>query len=1698
MTLLFLEDFETDGNGTRYFTFDGLGNALAEFTDGGFDFFTRTDGTNITSTYETTGFGGNFFFAMQDTNGSPGTADSTETRITFAAIDITGYTNLTFSGLFAEDDDGANQDWDDTDFLLIEYSIDGGAFQNLMSFRSSAAGFNSEPAQDTNFDGTGDGTALTSVFTSFTSAIAGTGSSLVLRMSSHLDSSDEDIAFDNIEVNGDLALAFDEAFDDQTGFLGGINFFSDGAFDFFGIFDPLGTNTDFGGDLDPDAGFLARYTGFDGSFVVANDLDGEGGPSLVSFDWVNIDITGLTNLEFTGMFAEAFANDGNDDWDDTDFLHVQVKIDGGAFVTVLAFEAALLRSNGTASAFNKAARVDTNFDGFGDGTTLTSAAQLFTAAIVGTGTTLDLRVIVGLNGGDEDIAFDDFTIGQAAPVAGPGVTIAQSGGSTDVTEGGAIDTFDVSLDVAPSSQTDITLTVSDSQTEISTDGVNFFASVILNFTDTVAQTITVRAIDDLANEFGHTGDITFAVAQAGGSQEYDAFAVADLTVNITDNDAGTTLISTVQGSADASTIAGNIVTIEAVVVGDFQDGDADNGRNLRGFFVQEEDADADGDANTSEGLFIFEGGAFITDVAVGDVVQITGTVGEFFGQTQLSTITNITVVSSGNALPTAAQISLPAAGTIVDQAGDIAPDLEAYEGMLVEFTDTLTINEMFQLGRFNEISLTQGARPEQFTQNNAPDAAGYAAHLADVGARSITYDDGLNLQNTAIGNLDGFGPTYDTATGIRMGDTIDSLTGVLEYGWAGNSSSQATWRVRATTDGENTFDSVNARTAAPDSVGADADVIVASLNVLNFFTTLDDGSMTANGFSPRGADDAAEFTRQSDKLVDAILAIDADVLGLIEIENNFQAGSSGNAVEFLVAELNAIAGAGTYAWVDPGTQFVGGDAIANAVIYKTAAVQVAAGTTVEVLDDSDLAALGLSGPRFNGSGTNRAIIAVTFEDIGSGEDFTVAVSHLKSKGSQSSGPGNADIGDGAGRNNQMRLDGVEALNAWLATDPTGGGSDALLLGDFNAYGNEDPITFLEALGFTDLAQEHIGSGAYSYTFNGEIGTLDYILAAAGLTPYVTGATEWHVNSDEASVLDYNLDFGRDAAIFDGTVPYRYSDHDPIVIGLNLDPYVLLYDDNVLTTLLQTNDDFGIILNAASTSELIVVDDGTAVGVLAGTQSVTVNNLTVDADLNFGADFELSGAAVNFTLIGTTNANVSGSAGNNTLSGSDGDNTLDGNDGNDRLLGNAGDDALNGGAGNDQLWGGAGADALDGGAGVDGAYYITAGGGITLNTVTGGTGGEAAGDAYTNIERFFGSNFDDDMSGGTGADTLFGLSGDDTLSGGAGNDLLIGGLGVDTINGGGDDDRILGSQGNDILSGDAGADNIGGGTGDDTINGGADNDLLRGNDGVDTINGDAGNDRMFGGDGDDMLDGGDGDDSLWGDAGADTLMGGAGNDRALYTTSTAGVIASLETGGTGGDAAGDTYTDIENLYGSQFNDTLEGDDEDNFLVGLNGDDTLNGGAGNDRLVGGAGVDTLHGDLGDDLIIAQDGNDLLFGDEGADRLIAGAGDDRLEGGTGDDLLIGQAGADTYVFVGSDGADRISGFEQGVDMVEYVGLAGGFASLTITQQGAHTLITSAFGTILMIAQNALDFDANDFVFAPPAELPTEEKNVVSEDIG
>ena len=214
-------------------------------------------------------------------------------------------------------------------------------------------------------------------------------------------------------------------------------------------------------------------------------------------------------------------------------------------------------------------------------------------------------------------------------------------------------------------------------------------------------------------------------------------------------------------------------------------------------------------------------------------------------------------------------------------------------------------------------------------------------------------------------------------------------------------------------------------------------------------------------------------------------------------------------------------------------------------------MRIAAGTTVESLTDDDLPALDIQGPLFDGSSTNRASLAVTFEEIASTERFTLCVNHLKSKGGNGTGV-DADSGDGQGNFNGMRVRGANAIATWLATDPTGSNdSDFLIVGDLNAYAKEDPIFVLEEAGYTDLATQYLGDTAYSFVFNGQYGTLDYAMANESLRSQVTGATEWHINADEPDAIDYNLDFGRDPSLFDGQTPYRTSDHDPILIGLEL-------------------------------------------------------------------------------------------------------------------------------------------------------------------------------------------------------------------------------------------------------------------------------------------------------------------------------------------------------------------------------------------------------------------------------------------------------------------------------------------------------------------------------------------------------------------
>ena len=567
-----------------------------------------------------------------------------------------------------------------------------------------------------------------------------------------------------------------------------------------------------------------------------------------------------------------------------------------------------------------------------------------------------------------------------------------------------------------------------------------------------------------------------------------------------------TFIHDVQGPGLVSPIVGMPgVIIEGVVVGDFQD----TSTELRGFFLQEEDFDADSDPNTSEGVFVFDNG-FGPAVAAGDVVRVQGTVDEFFGLTQLDTVINLAICSSG-ATVSETDINLPVAAVL---------DFEHTEGMLVRFPGTLYASGNFNQGRFGEVDLSVGAPLDNPTNVAAPGAPAIA--VRDLNNRSrIQLDDGSNVQNPLP-----LPPYIGTGGTLRTGDTVEDLTAVLSFSFGAYELHPV---------GAVNFTRKNKRSVPPSVGGA---VRVASFNVLNYFTTLDDSGPICGPSADqgcRGADNAFEFVKQRDKLITAITELDAHVVGVIELENS----ASDFPIGDLVDGLNGATGPGTYAYVSTGP--IGTDAIRVGLIYQPASVTPAG--PFAVLDSS-------VDPTFNDD-KNRPVMAQSFSENTSGLVFTVAVNHLKSKGSPCEDVGDPDIGDGQGNCNGVRTAAAAALVNWLATDPTGSDSDDyLIIGDLNAYSQEDPVTTIEAAGYIDLVEAFLGTGfadgVYSFNFFSESGSLDHALSSPSMEASVTGTAIWHINADEPRALDYN-DFNQPALY--NPDEFRSSDHDPLLVGL---------------------------------------------------------------------------------------------------------------------------------------------------------------------------------------------------------------------------------------------------------------------------------------------------------------------------------------------------------------------------------------------------------------------------------------------------------------------------------------------------------------------------------------------------------------------
>jgi predicted extracellular nuclease len=321
------------------------------------------------------------------------------------------------------------------------------------------------------------------------------------------------------------------------------------------------------------------------------------------------------------------------------------------------------------------------------------------------------------------------------------------------------------------------------------------------------------------------------------------------------------------------------------------------------------------------------------------------------------------------------------------------------------------------------------------------------------------------------------------------------------------------------------------------------------MNTLNFFVTLD---TTSNDTGPgpcganqnldcRGADadQPDEFTRQRDKLLQALSGLEGDIIGLNELENT-------PGVEPLESIVSGLPG---YDYIHTGT--IGTDAIKVGLIYRPAVVTPVG--PYKVLTSAVDA-------RFIDT-KSRPSLAQTFKVNATGARFTVVVNHLKSKGSACEDVGDPDLGDGQGNCSQTRRAAAEALVDWLATDPTDSGDpDFLIVGDLNSYAMENTITEIKqgsddlagtADDFTNLIAHFQGPFAYSYTFDGQAGYLDHALANTSLFSQITGAAEWHINSDEPDVLDYDTSFKPSAqeALYEVN-QYRTSDHDAVVIGLN--------------------------------------------------------------------------------------------------------------------------------------------------------------------------------------------------------------------------------------------------------------------------------------------------------------------------------------------------------------------------------------------------------------------------------------------------------------------------------------------------------------------------------------------------------------------
>ncbi len=571
------------------------------------------------------------------------------------------------------------------------------------------------------------------------------------------------------------------------------------------------------------------------------------------------------------------------------------------------------------------------------------------------------------------------------------------------------------------------------------------------------------------------------------------------------------LISSIQGAGLSSPRLGQMVTVEAVVVADAVDG-------LGGVFLQEQQPDRDGDPMTSEGLFVQIDGAR-PKVERGDLVRVQGRVAELGeGSATLTALVDL------NAFQFCGKVDELPQASLIEEPPLVAEDWEIHEGMRLAIEPAATVLANYALLSRGELLIGLQGRQWIPTERHAPGPEAQALAEDNTRAQLLLDDGSIAAKPPERVHYLPSVPSIDAA--YRVGTQLRNISGVLDQR-GGAYRLHPSERVEVV------------QAPRPESVPEVAgEIRVASMNVLNFFN----GDGKGGGFpTERGASDGEELTRQRAKILSALKAMDADLYALVEIENDGYDKFS--AIAELTARLNQSRGRPReYDYVRAPEERLGGDSISVGMIYRTRKLKpIGAAATLTAAPFDAL---------------HRAPLAQTFDVVKTAGRFTVVVNHWKSKGGcRDADAANQDRGDGQGCWNAARVDAARNLLDWLATDPTASADpDLLIIGDLNAYSFEDPLRLLREAGFAGIAHldplQH-----YSFVYDGLSGSLDHALASHSLAMQLGGAAIWHINADEMPDFDYNRE-GRaralDARMFRSD-PFRSSDHDPLILSLNLDP-----------------------------------------------------------------------------------------------------------------------------------------------------------------------------------------------------------------------------------------------------------------------------------------------------------------------------------------------------------------------------------------------------------------------------------------------------------------------------------------------------------------------------------------------------------------